>query len=112
MRLLVTLFSVIAIALATMSAPVGGAMAMEEMTATSMVAKMEMGAADPAACPPKICAKMKECVPASSFVAAVVPAANSVAFSPRIELLRLALPDSVMPDPISEHGLRRPPRLI
>ena len=46
MRLVVTLFSVFAIVLATMVVHVGGAMAMKGMTDTSTMAEMNMGTAD------------------------------------------------------------------
>ena len=109
MRLVVTLFSVFAIVLATMVVHVGGAMAMKGMTDTSTMAEMNMGTADALACPPEICSTMKECVPASATVAAAM---NVVAFASGIGRTHLVLHGPDSNDSVSSHGLRRPPKFI
>ena len=112
MRLVVTLFSVFAIVLATMVVHVGGAMAMKGMTDTSTMAEMNMGTADAPACPPEMGAKIKGCVTASAPVAAVSPAMNVVAFASGIGRTHFVLHGPDSNDSVSSHGLRRPPKFI
>lgn len=114
MRLLVTFLSVLVVALAAMSAHVGATTAKEGMAGTSMVTemKMDMGVADPAACPSEMCAKMKECATASTSATPLAPARSEVSFAPRSELIRLALRSSAVPDSGPPDGIHRPPRLI
>lgn len=112
MRLLATLFTVVALAFASMFAHAGSAMAMEGMAGTVMMAEMNMGADDAPACPPAMCAKMKACAASSAPVAAVVPEATVTAFAPGVGLPHLALQVPDLNDAVSGQGLRRPPRFI
>ena len=112
MRSVITLLSVFAIALATMFAHAGSAMAMEGMTDTVMMADMNMGGDGAPACPPEICAKMKDCVSASAAVGAVAPETSVAVFAPSAEPTHLALQVPDFHDSVSGQGLRRPPRFI
>lgn len=112
MRLLATLFTVAALAFASMFAHAGSAMAMEGMAGTVMMADMNMGVDDTPACPPEVCAKMKACAAASAAIGAVAPGTTVAAFAPRVGLTNLAPQVSDFHDSVSGQGLRRPPRFI
>lgn len=114
MRLLVTFLSVLVVVLATMSAHVGVTTAKEAMVGISIVTemKMDLGGADPADCPPEMCAKMKECATASAPVTPLASTTSVVSFAPRSELIRLALKSSAVPDSGPPDGIQRPPQLI
>lgn len=114
MRLLATFLSVFVVVLAAMSAHVGVTTANEGMAGTSTVTemKMDMGAGDPANCPPEMCAKMKECATASAPVTPLAPITSEVSFVPKSELIRLALRSSAVPDSGPPDGIHRPPQLI
>lgn len=112
MRTLATFVTLVAFALATMVVHAGGARAMDGMADMSMMADMNMGAADAPVCPPEMCAKMKDCVQASASLSVVAPALNVVAFVPGIGRANLGLHGPDSGGSVADDGLRRPPRFI
>ncbi|MCA0273529.1 MAG: hypothetical protein LCH69_15915 [Proteobacteria bacterium] len=112
MRIFATFVTLVAFALATMVVHAGGARAMDGMADMSMMADMTMGAADAPACPPEMCAKMKDCVQASASLSVVAPVLNVSAFVPGIGRAHLGLHGPASGDKASGDGLRRPPRFI
>ena len=109
MRIIAALFVLVAFALATIVVQGGTAMAMEQMSDTAAMAGMNMGNADAPICPPKLCEQMKACAATAVTVEAV---AIGTGFAPNLVSACLAQLAPSFDNPVSGHGVRRPPRSI
>lgn len=113
-RSFMTFLSVLVLALATLTVHVSAMTGEAEKTGTMMMADMEMstGAAEPADCPPEMCAQMMDCALVSAPAAPSAPTSFTFLFTPSVEIISFDLSNTSTVKPVWANGIRRPPKLF